>query len=118
MLKPCPCVVELVWIRSLFLPFIKIHAVVLRDTDSTGAQMFHVLQSRMLHCSVPVPLLPLWLMRHTVWLKWHIHWDAVHMTSSAANSTSLWSIILWKKMRFKYSDGKSSGVRLIFIIDV
>lgn len=65
MLTLFPCVVELVGLR-FFLPLIKTrlalntgnpdllkpHSVVLliRTADSTGVQMFYVLQSRMLHC--------------------------------------------------------------------
>lgn len=55
------------------------HAVLLiRTIDSTGVQMFYVLQNRMLHCWILLPLWPLLLMSHTVWLKWQIHWAIVH----------------------------------------
>lgn len=55
-----------------------------------SAKTFHVPQSRVLHYWFWAHPVPLWLMIHTVWLKWHIHCGAARNSSM-----SFWHAWAW-----------------------
>lgn len=68
------------------------HEVYYQHQCVLAVETFHVPQSRVLHYWFWVHPVPLWLMIHTVWLKWHIHCGAARITYS---SKSFWQVWTW-----------------------